>query len=238
MKEQEMTGNKLMANTAQKFKVRTQNSRNTAFGLKEISRRVMEIIKENGQTTYKMISDQIVGEINEKSLKDEKNIRRRIYDSLNVMKSMKLFHKDKRNKTIVWNWAQESDPLNETEDDLQVDEFEQSSNIRNDPNRILHLKREIEQKKEKQKLLVDELTGLKSILQRNQQQLPSNPQEKKVYFPFIVIEFPKEYNDNVNIALNDNKSKAHFGFNIGEAMYGDLDAVAKIGKLLKEQNQD
>lgn len=241
MKEQEMTGNSRMANTAQKFKVRTQNSRNTAFGLKEISRRVMEIIKENGQTTYKMISDQIVGEINEKSLKDEKNIRRRIYDSLNVMKSMKLFHKDKRHKTIVWNWAQENDPLNEIEDDLQVDEFEQSSAARNDPNhinRIAQLKREIQQKRDKSKLLVDELTGLKSILQRNQQQLPVNQQENKVYFPFIVIEFPKESTDNVNIALNENKTKAHFGFDIGEAMYGDLDAVAKIGKLLKEQNQD
>ena len=70
----------------------------------------MEIIKQSGQTTYKAISDQIVNEINEKSIKDEKNItkdekniRRRIYDSLNVMKSMKLFHRDKNSKTIMWN---------------------------------------------------------------------------------------------------------------------------------------
>ena len=65
----------------QKFTSHSQSSRNTAFGLKEISKRVMEIIKQSGQTTYKAISDQIVNEINEKSAKDEKNIRRRIYDS-------------------------------------------------------------------------------------------------------------------------------------------------------------
>ena len=94
-------------NNGQKLKSHYTSSRNTAFGLKEISKRVMEIIKQSGKTTYKAISDQIVNEINEKSSKDEKNIRRRIYDSLNVMKSMKLFQKDKSSKTIMWNYDQE-----------------------------------------------------------------------------------------------------------------------------------
>ena len=109
-------------NANPKFKSHLQNSRNTAFGLKEISKRVMDIIKQSGQTTYKAISDQIVNEINQKDSKDEKNIRRRIYDSLNVMKSMKLFHRDKSSKTIMWNYDQEFDPLNEIENKNEGDE--------------------------------------------------------------------------------------------------------------------
>ena len=50
----------------------------------------MEIIKQSGKITFKEISEQTINEINENILKDEKNIRNRIYDSLNVMKSMKL----------------------------------------------------------------------------------------------------------------------------------------------------
>ena len=55
-------------------------TRSFGFGLKEISNRVREIIKRVGTTSYKEISDEIVNEINEKNTKDEKNIRRRIYD--------------------------------------------------------------------------------------------------------------------------------------------------------------
>jgi hypothetical protein len=80
-------------------------SRNTAFGLKEIWENIKRIVKTLKRTTYKQISDIIISEINETvaDCKDEKNNRRRIYDSLNVMKAMKLFKKDKNEKYILWN---------------------------------------------------------------------------------------------------------------------------------------
>ena len=96
-------------NNKNKNNTLSSHSHNNAFGLKEISKRVKEIIKHSGKTTYKAISDQIVKEIKDKNSKDEKNIRRRIYDSLNVMKSMNLFHRDKNSKTIMWNYDQEFD---------------------------------------------------------------------------------------------------------------------------------
>lgn len=84
-------------------KLSSNHTRNSNFGLKEISKKVKEIVKKLKQATYKQISDVIVNEINEKDSKDEKNIRRRIYDSLNVMKAMNLFRKDTCNKYILWN---------------------------------------------------------------------------------------------------------------------------------------
>ena len=210
-----------------KFKSNSQNTRNTAFGLKEISKRVMDIIKQSGQTTYRAISDQIVNEINEKSLKDEKNIRRRIYDSLNVMKSMKLFNKDKNSKTIMWNYEQEFDPLNEIENKNEGDEKYNEGKI--DSNDIIILKKEIKEKNEKVILLSKELQGLKNVLERNKREDENIPEDKKLFFPFIVIEFQKNKDPKVNVALNENQTKAHFGFDEADAMYGDLDAVSKIG---------
>ena len=172
-----------------KFKSNSQNTRNTAFGLKEISKRVMDIIKQSGQTTYRAISDQIVNEINEKSLKDEKNIRRRIYDSLNVMKSMKLFHRDKSSKTIMWNYDQEFDPLNEIENKNEGDEKNNEYKI--DSWNIVELKKEIKEKKEKVNLLTKDLHGLKNVLERNKREDENIPENNKLFFPFIVIKLQK-----------------------------------------------
>ena len=214
-------------NMSQKLKSHYTSSRNTAFGLKEISKRVMEIIKQSGKTTYKAISDQIVNEINEKSSKDEKNIRRRIYDSLNVMKSMKLFQKDKSSKTIMWNYDQEIDPLNEIENKNEFNEKNKENKI--DSGDIASLKKEIKEKNKKLELLRKELIGLKNVLERNARENKKVPEEEKLYFPFIVIEFPTNKDPKINVALNDNKTKAHFGFDEVISMYGDLDAVSKIG---------
>lgn len=218
---------KLSKSSNPKFKSHLQNSRNTAFGLKEISKRVMEIIKQSGQTTYKAISDQIVNEINEKSLKDEKNIRRRIYDSLNVMKSMKLFHRDKNSKTIMWNYDQEFDPLNEIENKTDYDE--KNNECKEDSKNIIELKKAIKEKKEKCTLLNEELKGLKNVLERNNREDANIPENNKLYFPFIVIEFQNNKENKINIALNEDQTKAHLGFDEAEAMYGDLDMVSKIG---------
>ena len=186
----------------------------------------MDIIKQSGKTTYKAISDQIVNEINEKSLKDEKNIRRRIYDSLNVMKSMKLFNRDKNTKTIMWNYGQEFDPLNEIEDKSELNE---KNDNKIDSGDIASLKKEIKEKNNKLELLKMELIGLKNVLERNAKENEKIPEQQKLYFPFIVIEFPSNKDPKINVALNDNKTKAHFGFDEVISMYGDLDAVSKIG---------
>ncbi len=90
---------------AKKVSKKVKIARSSSFGLKEISKNVKNIVKTLKRTTYKEISDIIINEYNEtlSNAKDEKNIRRRIYDSLNVMKAMKLFKKDKYEKSILWN---------------------------------------------------------------------------------------------------------------------------------------
>ena len=208
-----------------KVKSHTQNTRNTAFGLKEISKRVMEIIKQSGQTTYRKISDQIVNELNDKSMKDEKNIRRRIYDSLNVMKSMKLFNKDKDTKTIMWDYNKELDPLDENKSE-SIENIKENKINSND---IASLKKEIKEKEKKLELLRKELIGLKNVLERNATENKKVNEEQKLYFPFIVIEFPTNKDPRIKVALNENQTKAHFGFDEVISMYGDLDAVSKIG---------
>ena len=140
------------------------------------------------------------------------------------MKSMKLFRRDKNSKNILWNYDQELDPLNENEN---KNDFNEKNKI--DSGDIATLKKEIKEKRNKLDLLKMELIGLKNVLERNARENNKVPEDQKLYFPFIVIEFPANKDPKINVALNDNKTKAHFGFDEVISMYGDLDAVSKIG---------
>jgi len=109
LKKRRAKGQKLVLREAKKARQTNQSrffsSRNSSFGLKEISKNVLKIVKRCKSTSYKEISDLIVTNINAdlNGTKDEKNIRRRIYDSLNVMKAMNLFKNEKNLKKIVFN---------------------------------------------------------------------------------------------------------------------------------------
>ena len=203
-------------------------TRSLGFGLKEISNRVREIIKRVGTISYKEISDEIVNEINEKNTKDEKNIRRRIYDSLNVMKSMRLFRKDKDTKKIVWNIFNEK--ANEANDTIDEELFD----------KINRIKQEIAMKKNKLSTLEKQLDCLNTILERNKRN-ETYDEGKKIYFPFIIIEFPESNNEDGNkikVAMNDNKTQAHFAFDSSNKLYGDLDAILKIGNNIILRNKN
>lgn len=60
----------------------TNRSRN---GLKVLSWKVKEIVEQLGCSTYQEVADYLVKDGEEWVVKDEKNIRRRVYDALNVL---------------------------------------------------------------------------------------------------------------------------------------------------------
>ena len=216
-----------------KRKVLKNQTRSSGFGLKEISNRVREIIKRVGTTSYKEISDEIVNEINEKNTKDEKNIRRRIYDSLNVMKSMKLFKKDKATKKIVWNFFNEK-TTNQINTLCDGESNEDGGMF----DKISKMKQEINKKKNKLNVLQKQLECLNTILDRNKKNQNSD-EGKRIYFPFIIIEFPEKSHNQENkikVAMNETKTQAHFAFDSSNKLYGDLDAILKIGNNILLRN--
>ncbi|VDN27630.1 unnamed protein product [Gongylonema pulchrum] len=79
-------------------------------GLRHFSTKVCEKVKEKGQTNYNEVADELVAEYFdsadvipadvEKQQYDMKNIRRRVYDALNVLMAMNIIEKEK--KEIRW----------------------------------------------------------------------------------------------------------------------------------------
>ena len=118
----------------------------------------------------------------------------------------------------MWNYAQEYDPLNEIYDEYKTE----SDNI-------IELKKEIKIKKENANLLEKELQALKNVLDRNKRDDEKIPENKRLYFPLIIVEFFSNKEQKINVALNEDQTKAHLGFDEANFMYGDLDIISKIG---------
>lgn len=79
-------------------------------GLRHFSLQVCKKVEEKGQTTHNEVADELVQEIMEERQRtgselhyDEKNIRRRVYDAINVLMAMDIISKvtDKH-----YNWLQ------------------------------------------------------------------------------------------------------------------------------------
>ena len=61
-------------------------------GLKILSNKVKEIVEHGNNLSYKDVADTLINSISEDiSIKEEKNIRRRVYDALNVLISANVF---------------------------------------------------------------------------------------------------------------------------------------------------
>ncbi|XP_062217776.1 transcription factor-like protein DPB isoform X2 [Phragmites australis] len=85
-------------------KAKKENTqRITGWGLREYSKIVSKKVETKGRTTYNEVADEIFAELtmalNGQEF-DERNIRRRVYDSFNVLIALRIIAKDK--KEIKW----------------------------------------------------------------------------------------------------------------------------------------
>eukprot|EP00063_Salmo_salar_P094169 XP_014069004.1 PREDICTED: transcription factor Dp-2-like isoform X3 [Salmo salar] len=91
-------------------------------GLRHFSMKVCEKVQKKGTTSYNEVADELVAEFThsttvmatDSQVYDQKNIRRRVYDALNVLMAMNIISKEK--KEIRWiglptNSAQECQKL-------------------------------------------------------------------------------------------------------------------------------
>jgi hypothetical protein len=91
-------------------------------GLRLFSKQVCDKVAEKGITTYNEVADELAAEIQQHSTTgvDQKNIRRRVYDALNVLMALEIITKDR--KQIKWLGIP---PHHQEEQDHSSSELEQ-----------------------------------------------------------------------------------------------------------------
>jgi Transcription factor DP/E2F/DP family winged-helix DNA-binding domain len=146
-------------------------------GLRHFSLMVCKKVEEKGTTTYNEVADELVRQIlsDEQQKFDEKNIRRRVYDALNVLMAMNIIIKDK--KEISWKGlpSQSSgDPYERLQQDIQ--------------RRTVELQR----KRDLLREMLLQHVCFRNLVQRNFERAKADENDKsshyqKIPLPFIVV---------------------------------------------------
>ena len=77
----------------------SRNRRN--HGLKALSIKVKDVVIQRSQASYREVADLLITEMAVSNPAAQKNIRRRVYDALNVLKSANIIIK--RGKLVRWS---------------------------------------------------------------------------------------------------------------------------------------
>lgn len=189
-------------------------------GLRHFSMKVCEKVEEKGVTTYNEVADELVqeeieGQPIDPMNYDQKNIRRRVYDALNVLMAMNIISKEK--KEIRWIGL----PTNSIQ---QCNSLE----IENQKRR-----KRIEEKQRKLRDLLLKQVSFKSLVTRNKEAeekgiIPTP--DSAIQLPFIIVNTHKKTQTNCSIA-ND-KSEYFFTFEDTFQIHDDVEVLKLMGLLL------
>ncbi|XP_039062901.1 transcription factor-like protein DPB isoform X2 [Hibiscus syriacus] len=190
-------------------------------GLRQFSMKVCEKVESKGRTTYNEVADELVAEFSDPGSSvaspdqqqyDEKNIRRRVYDALNVLMAMDIISKDK--KEIQWKGLPRTS-LSDIED-LKTER--------------LGLINRIEKKASYLHELEEQFVGLQNLIQQNEQLYSSgNGPSGGVALPFILVQ--THPHATVEVEMSEDMQLVHFDFNSTPFELHDDNYVLKAMKL-------
>ncbi|KAK3511023.1 hypothetical protein QTP70_029026 [Hemibagrus guttatus] len=189
-------------------------------GLRHFSMKVCEKVQKKGVTSYNEVADELVTELssgdnispNESHVYDQKNIRRRVYDALNVLMAMNIISKDK--KEIKWigfptNSAQECK-------DLEAE-------------RQRRLER-IKQKQSQLRELILQQIAFKRLVQRNREAEQKHfrpPPNTVIHLPFIIVNTSK--NTVIDCSISNDKFEYLFNFDNMFEIHDDIEVLKRMG---------
>ncbi|XP_036287131.1 transcription factor Dp-2 isoform X1 [Pipistrellus kuhlii] len=221
-------------------------------GLRHFSMKVCEKVQRKGTTSYNEVADELVSEFTnsnnhlaaDSQAYDQKNIRRRVYDALNVLMAMNIISKEK--KEIKWiglptNSAQECQNL---ENILGISEL----GPENEPCFIpypssryfvtcvlkIEKQRRIERIKQKraqlQELLLQQI-AFKNLVQRNRQNEQQNQGppalNSTIQLPFIIINTSRK--TVIDCSISSDKFEYLFNFDNTFEIHDDIEVLKRMG---------
>lgn len=179
-------------------------------GLRHFSAKVCAKVEEKGVTTYNEVADELVREIGlEMGKCDHKNIRRRVYDALNVLMAIDIIRKEK--KEIRWLGLP-----NEAADDLRALEEERQL-----------LQERISEKSKNLREILRRCISLKNLIDRNAE-LPSPlAPGDKLPLPFILISAARDC--HVHCEMLEDRTQYFFEFNTSFQINEDIELMRLMG---------
>lgn len=191
-------------------------------GLRHFSMKVCEKVRQKGTTSYNEVADELVAEFtgtpykpNQEQNYDQKNIRRRVYDALNVLMAMNIISKEK--KEIRWiglpTTILEANKDNEREKKERLERIEQKT-------------------QDLQQLILQQI-AFKNLVERNKklEDKGGRPaQTAAVQLPFLVVNTSR--NTMVNCSVSNDKTEYLFNFDDKFEIQDDMHVLKGMGMMM------
>ncbi|KAL4511869.1 hypothetical protein ABPG72_012714 [Tetrahymena utriculariae] len=171
-------------------------------GLRALSLKVKEIVQEKGSTTYKEVAETLVQNLKagqrqlaeKEDIKDEQNIKRRVYDALNVLIASEVIAKKGKKvlaipKTNLAGKCLRHDNWKEAKEKQDV---------------LDKQKQKVNQKKDQIKELARKYVALKNLINRNQSNEKNTQMNSQMFENFI--NHKDDYDDNQKFFINSQLS--------------------------------
>lgn len=202
------------SNDKSPFKVRPIK---TNKGLRHFSKRVCDKVKTKMVTTYKEVADELVAECvgNSESptfLYDQKNIRRRVYDALNVLMALDIIAKNK--KDITWKGL----PTETIQNSVYLVQ-EKENRLNSVKGKLLAL----------QEIIMQEV-AIKRLVKRNQDmenKYGAPPVNSFVNLPFMAISTNED--TAVDIEISEDQKQYGLSFNDKFSVVDDTELLKSMG---------
>ncbi|CAB83299.1 transcription factor-like protein [Arabidopsis thaliana] len=199
---------------------------------------ICEKVESKGRTTYNEVADELVAEFAlpnndgtspDQQQYDEKNIRRRVYDALNVLMAMDIISKDK--KEIQWRGLPRT----------SLSDIEELKNERLSLRNRIEKKTAYSQELEEQVMNIIDTLGLsasclQNLIQRNEHLYSSgNAPSGGVALPFILVQ--TRPHATVEVEISEDMQLVHFDFNSTPFELHDDNFVLKTMKFCDQPPQ-
>ncbi|KAF1334450.1 Transcription factor dp-1, partial [Globisporangium splendens] len=192
-------------------------------GLRHFSMKVCQKVEEKHVTSYNEVADELVREFvtmrPNDAVYDEKNIRRRVYDALNVLMAMDIISKER--KEIRWKGL--------------------PSNLQHDTEMLIAERNErrksLEQKKQHLQDLLVQQVAMKNLLKRNAARRkaetessaasePGNGDEGRIFLPFIVVNTAKD--TVIQCEMSEDRQDIFFNFSAPFEINDDTEILRRL----------
>ncbi|KAK2719833.1 transcription factor Dp-1-like [Artemia franciscana] len=195
----------------------------TGKGLRYFSMVVCEKVQKKGSTSYNEVADELVNEFLEQAKAegqihdqyDQKNIRRRVYDALNVLMAMNIIAKEK--KEIRWLGL----PANAANECAVLEE------------RKKKLVERIRTKTQQLQDLIIQQIAYKQLVKRNKEREavggPPLPQAV-IHLPFIIVSTNRK--TVIDCSISNDKTEYLFNFDDAFEIHDDIEVMKRMGLTL------
>ncbi|XP_063358561.1 transcription factor Dp-1 isoform X2 [Cydia amplana] len=185
-------------------------------GLRHFSMKVCEKVRTKGFTSYNEVADELVLEFSAgmHGSADSQNIRRRVYDALNVLMAMNIISKEK--KEIRWLGL----PTNSVQECTALEKEKQAK------------LEKIQKKTQQLQELILQHISFKSLIERNKESeskgVKPSP-SSAIHLPFIVVNTSDKA--LIDCSISNDKTEYMFNFNKRFQIHDDIDILKRMGLL-------